>query len=65
MKYLVKERPFRIDFDFGENRLSITDKDGDGKYELKETQRKPSYIDIRNDADIASSGYRGDYDSIH
>lgn len=48
LDYLIRENPFRIDFDFSpERRWSILDKDGDGViYEAKQEIRKPDDLKL-------------------
>ncbi|MBI4140922.1 hypothetical protein HY485_03745 [Candidatus Woesearchaeota archaeon] len=48
LEYLVKEKPFRIDFDYSsEKRWSIIDKDNDGTiYEAKQEIRKPDDLKL-------------------
>lgn len=46
---LISEKPYRIDYDFGKERISIIDKNGDGVYTLKRSQLKPAKVEFQYD----------------
>ncbi len=47
---LKKKNPYRIDYDFGERRMTIEDKNDDGVYTAKRWQAKPTDIKLNEDA---------------
>ncbi|MBU1091587.1 hypothetical protein KKA27_01875 [Patescibacteria group bacterium] len=48
---LVKDGPYRIDYDSGDQRSSIVDTNGDGVYTDKKTQAKPVDVSLRHDVE--------------
>lgn len=42
IKYFIDENPFRIDYDYGEDRITLLDEDGDQKYEKMAKEQKIS-----------------------
>ncbi|MFH1979194.1 MAG: hypothetical protein ABII97_02335 [Patescibacteria group bacterium] len=61
---LVREKPFKIEYDFGKYRESIKDVDGNGVFTEKTMQTKPPVIKLKHDIESTKtySGYgAGDF----
>ncbi|OGF27231.1 hypothetical protein A2331_03615 [Candidatus Falkowbacteria bacterium RIFOXYB2_FULL_34_18] len=48
-EYLIEKKSFRIDYDEGEKRISIIDKNNDGILETRKMQTKPHSVEINYD----------------
>lgn len=59
IQYLMEKDPFQIDFDEGEQRITIIDKDNNGTLETRTMQKKPRWVEIPSDVqpEIETSPY--------